>query len=539
MFLFALLVWPIVIVVLFRRLSLPAALCWSLIAGYLLLPVGNAFDLPLLPAYTKTTMPAMVAGVMCFLIASSAPMKRTLRGMSIAQASQSPAGISVRDGRPRAANPTVEALLAAANRNHSRIVLLCLGAVLVLVPIGTAMTNSDTLVYGSRVLSKIRPYDAASIAMSAILSVLPFLLARRYLATSEAQTILLKVLILSGLGYAVLALIEVRLSPQLNIWIYGFFPHSFAQHIRAGGFRPVVFLEHGLELGIFFAICILAAATLWRSAPAASAFRAGHSRSQGRDAPREPSRSSGRGRWLVALVFLLVTLYLSKTLGAFAITLLLLPVALFLRPRLQVLIAAILGGIILFYPMVRGAGFVPTNFIVEKATMVDPARASSLNFRFENEDRLLNHASERPLLGWGGRGRHRVFDPTTGEGLSVTDGTWVIIIGTDGWIGYLAQFGLLTWPLFWAWRHKTLRDDPLVAGMTLVLVANLVDLIPNSSLLPFTWLLAGSLTGRLEAAASVDPAKTATPRRRAPAPAIRGRPTTAAPRGRPPPLSTS
>ena len=58
------------------------------------------------------------------------------------------------------------------------------------------------------------------------------------------------------------ALFEVRFSPQLNIWIYGFFQHDFQQMIRGGSFRPIVFLPHGLWVALFFLSTLVAAAAL-------------------------------------------------------------------------------------------------------------------------------------------------------------------------------------------------------------------------------------------------------------------------------------
>lgn len=57
---------------------------------------------------------------------------------------------------------------------------------------------------------------------------------------------LLKVLALACLAYSLLALWEVRMSPRLNREIYGFFGHSWSQHVRYGGYRPILFLNHGI-----------------------------------------------------------------------------------------------------------------------------------------------------------------------------------------------------------------------------------------------------------------------------------------------------
>ena len=70
-------------------------------------------------------------------------------------------------------------------------------------------------------------------------------------------------LVLGGLIYVPFALLEVRISPQLHIWLYGFFPHDFKQMMRDGSFRPTVFMEHALTLAQFMAAATLAAWWLW------------------------------------------------------------------------------------------------------------------------------------------------------------------------------------------------------------------------------------------------------------------------------------
>ena len=122
---------------------------------------------------------------------------------------------------------------------------------------------------------------------------------------------------------------------------------------------------------------------------------------------------------------------------------------------------------------------------------------ASLDFRFRNEDVLLEHANEKPLFGWGGWGRNMVYDEK-GRNISITDGKWVIIFGKDGWFGYLATFGLLTLPVMLLAIRR--RDDLTLASsaLSVALVANLIDLIPNSGLTPLTWLMAGAIAGRLE-----------------------------------------
>lgn len=265
------------------------------------------------------------------------------------------------------------------------------------------------------------------------------------------------------------------MSPQLSRMVYGYFPHDWRQHLRAGGYRPVVFLEHGLWLAIFFCSAFLAALALWRS-----------------------STGAIRTRWLAASAWLFMTLVLSKGVGALGIGLFLGAMIVFLPVRLQVIGAAVLAGALLTYPMLRGAGLAPTEIALSLAGQYDTGREASLRFRLMNEDLLLDKANDRPAFGWGSWGRNRVFDDT-GQDLSITDGHWIILIGSRGWIGYLAEFGLLLLPMIYLglrWKHLALT--PATAGLSLALIANMIDLIPNATLTPVTWLMAGALAGRLE-----------------------------------------
>lgn len=265
------------------------------------------------------------------------------------------------------------------------------------------------------------------------------------------------------------------MSPQLSRMIYGYFPHDWRQHLRGGGYRPVVFLHHGLWLAIFFCGSFLAALSLWRS-----------------------STGKMRTRWMMASIWMLMVLVLSKGIGALGIGLFLGALIIFLPIRLQILCAAGLAGALLTYPMLRGAGWVPTEAALSIAYEVDPVRESSLRYRLDNEDILLERANLRPMFGWGGWGRNRVIDDE-GRDLSTTDGYWVISIGTKGWLGYLAEFGLLLIPIiFLGLRWKSLGLTPSTAGIAMALTANMIDLIPNATLTPVTWLLAGALAGRLE-----------------------------------------
>ena len=90
----------------------------------------------------------------------------------------------------------------------------------------------------------------------------------------------------------------------------------------------------------------------------------------------------------------------------------------------------------------------------------------------------------------------------TGFILTVTDGRWIIVIGVYGWVGFMAEFGLMLWPLVLLWREATVRRtdpvSPMIAPLSLILAVNMLDMLPNATLTPLSWLIAGALTGYAE-----------------------------------------
>ncbi|MEY1556928.1 hypothetical protein AB3Y40_14965 [Yoonia sp. R2331] len=334
----------------------------------------------------------------------------------------------------------------------------------------TVLTNDDRVGY----LPGLRVYDGFSSVLGVMIQLIPFILAYRFLASPSQHRTLLMVLALAGLGYSLLALYEIRMSPQLNRMVYGFFPHDWIQHVRGGNFRPLVFLEHGLWLAIFFAMAAIAAVG------ASAAF------------PKQRTKL----RLVAGWIFL--TLLLSSSLGAAAIAFVLVPIVFFLPQRTQMLLALIIGTIVLTYPILRERGWVTGDTAVSIAASINADRAGSLQFRLENEDILLQKANQRPLFGWGGWGRARVYDEL-GTDISVTDGYWVIIFGVGGWTRYLSEFGLMIAPLvFFYVRRKRYNVGPETTTLTIVLCANLIDLLPNATMTPLTWLIAGALWGRMD-----------------------------------------
>jgi hypothetical protein len=435
----ALFAWPLISAALLRGLRIPLGFIVVIVAGYLLLPERFAIDLPLLPPFNKDTVPVLsIVLLALFMI-----------------------------GRLRE-TPQLAGLLPRSWIVRLLLLMIVGGA------FGTALSNPDPIVEFETTLPGLRRYDGFSMALLASMMALPLLIGRKFLYRQETQRLLLVALCIAACSYAVLALYEVRMSPQLNRWFYGFFPHSWIQHVRGDGFRPLVFLQHGLQLSLFLCIATLAAAGL---------FRLGERYRHG----------------LLAMVWLGVTLVLSKSLGALMIAVVLLPVVLFLNIRLQLLAAAVIGMMVLTYPVLRGAQLVPIDRVMSFVSNISADRAASFSTRLENEERMLERALQRPVYGWGGFARSRVRDEK-GIDITIADGYWIIILGVGGWVRYIGEFGLIALPaLFLFLQRRRIGVEREAAVLALMLSATLIDAIPNNGINPITWLIVGALWGRLEA----------------------------------------
>jgi hypothetical protein len=452
-----LLAWPLVTVALFRTLPIERALVWSILGGYLVLPPVAAFDFPLVPPIDKYLVSTASAYAACVV----------MLGQRVPLLPRSPLG---------------------------RALML----LFVVSPAMTVLTNPDPLYFPMAVVPGLRVHDSIAVVVAQTIAVLPFFLARRFLATEAAQREILVALVAAGLAYSLPMLIEVRLSPQINTWVYGFFQHDFIQMMRYGGFRPIVFLPHGLWAAFFALMAVVAAVGLWRFGP-----------------PEQ------RGGYLAAAGYLGVVLVLCKSAAVLVYAAVLLPAVRLLSVRQQIRIAAALALVAVLYPLLRGADLVPVDWMVAQAE-VSPERAQSLGYRFDNEDALLARAAERPLFGWGSWGRNHLHDPVTGEIVSTTDGRWIIVIGTLGWCGYIVEFGLLALPLLMLGRATFGRHGAALAGssgtLALLLACNMIDMLPNATLIPFTWLMAGALLGYAEALATRPTGAEAEPAEPAPLP---------------------
>ncbi len=344
----------------------------------------------------------------------------------------------------------------------------------------TIFLNFDAFRVGSRFVSGQAPYDAFHAILIALLStILPFYLGSVMFRTSKDLRTLLRVMAVSAMLYSLLMFVELILSPQLHRWVYGFHQHGFNQTIRAGGYRPMVFMAHGLAVAFLTSLSVLAAASLHKGRVRILRFPAAG-----------------------VTAYLWVVLASTKSVASLLYTTVAVPIILFTRPKVQVLVGTVLVCLLLAYPIARANEWIPVDELKAWAQEeYGPARAHSMMFRLENEELLLERAMERPWFGWGTYCRACLFEPWSGDLSSTRDGEWIIQLGDSGIVGFASRFGLMLFPLLLLLRRLRFvprdSDRRLLGGLGLMIGFAAFDMVPNADFSRLAFILSGALLGCL------------------------------------------
>jgi hypothetical protein len=404
--------WAPLTVCLFFTLKPHHAVLFAVVGGWLFLP-ATGYDWPGLPGYSKST--AIAVGLLV-------------------------GGRLSRHGGAAA---------ISWGRYDLPMILWCL------CPIATSLSNQLGL------------YDGLSGSLSQIVVWgIPYAAGRRYFHRLDELRDLCLAVIVGGLLYLPLCLYEIRMSPQFSNILYGFFPHSFAQHMRYGGYRPIVFMEHGLMVALWMALSSTVAFWLWRS----GGIR----------------HLQGIPMSFVVAALALTTVLCKSANGWFALGLgyggyFLCRPGNALRPLQWLLLAVPL------YIGLRATGVVAGREIEAVAAyLFDQERLSSLGVRLLQEDMFSLKALQRPLLGWGGYNRGRPVDLETGKELLVMiDSLWLITLSTKGFVGLIAFVAaMLAGP--WVVLRSALAESQGAAAarsvpvvLSLVVVLFMIDSLFN------------------------------------------------------------
>ena len=427
--------WPLVVLWMVSRYKPKRAIFIATTLAILLLPNGFSFDLPLVPPIDRNSLTSLSLAVILFF---------TGRRFKLF-----PEGL-----------PT-------------KIII----GYLITIVISTIL-NPDPIIIGKRFLPGLTYYDALSETIRTILAFMPFFLGRAFLNDVKDNEWIFKLLVIYALFYSIPMLGEIRLSPLLHYWTYGYSNVEFFQQMRGDGFRPTVFYGHGLGLAFWLTTCIIAALALRKNKARIGVF----STSQ-------------------AILYLMIVLILSKTWSALIYVFLAMFLLYKFIPRKQIKWSLILVVVVMIYPLTKTFGLFPDKAIVSNIQQYSAERAESLDFRFKNEDILLARALQKPFFGWSGWGRSRVYHKD-GSSASVTDGKWIIELGITGAVGFIFSYALFFVILLYASRSMDYIEDPkqkvYFSSLAIMLAVCVIDSIPNTGMTAMHLLLAGALLGQAE-----------------------------------------
>jgi hypothetical protein len=321
----------------------------------------------------------------------------------------------------------------------------------------------------------------ADLAYQALAWGVPYLIGRLYFFDPAGLNVLAREIVAGALAYLPLCAIEFVIGPRLYEILYGFHPYRTPGMVRYIGYRPVVFLADGNELGIWLAASSLTAAWLWRSG--------------------QLPRFWGMPGWIVASL-LVAQAVLSQSAGA--VFLLLAGLAMLELVRWvdrpwplvvpAVLLLALVGA--------RAANLFDAKALAMKTglgrRLIDASvklDRQSFGWRLRVEERSVRVALERPVLG---RGRWDWW--RAGPEGERPWGLASLVLGMYGVVGWLLLLGCFIAPIAAFlklgpprfWMTSTRASAAALAG-ALAIVG--LDAILNPALfLPFL-SVAGGLVG--------------------------------------------
>lgn len=311
-----------------------------------------------------------------------------------------------------------------------------------------------------------------------------FWFGRKYFGSPDALKQVSRAVIILGLVYSLLCLFELRMSPQLSNMVYGFFPHSFLQHIRGNGYRPIVFLNHGLLV------------SLWMSFSTVLAYSY---------SLNEPETKFFNINIKIIVIYLAVITVLTKTLGSTIYMF----IGLFFVNRYYkkgtTVYPFLIIAFILIYSFLRINGFINIYVVQEElSNLFPPDRVYSLMFRLRMEDLMLDAIRERILLGWGWIGRG--LDPqdfAVFNNSIIFDSYFIIFLLVNGVVGFISlNLLILSGPVS-VFMNKEAKaavlrgeiDTSHAATLSLLSFLYAFDFLLNAPNVPVFILIAGALLG--------------------------------------------
>lgn len=333
----------------------------------------------------------------------------------------------------------------------------------------------------SSVLNGLGVHDGLTMIYYQILTwAIPYVIGRVYFYNLEDLKSLGLGILIGGLIYVPLCLFETRMGPVLHEWVYGYMATAVLDERRGNGYRPAVFMQGGLAVGLWMADATVIAMWVWYT----KAIR------------RVLSLPVG-----IAAISLCITTLLCKSVGA--ITIMWIALAL-LYIGYKWKKAVLFYCLVLFIPAylsLRLANVINSHDLQAAMSTVFPKdRVDSFLFRVKNEEELCAKAWQQPIFGWGGWGRSDIQNEE-GKYTSITDSLWIITFGMWGLVGVTALFTTLLLPAWMTWRrYPPSLDHPALVWLYLQAMLQVIfaiDCLSNAMLNPLFIVSMGGVAGFL------------------------------------------
>ncbi len=346
----------------------------------------------------------------------------------------------------------------------------------------------------------------SSMALQVLLWGIPYFLGRVYFNDWIGIRELALGIFIGALVYTPFCAFEMKMSPQLHRIVYGHFQSDFSMTKRWGGFRPMVFMQSGIALGMWMSMAAMVGVWLWVSGSVKELY----------------------GVPMIAWVgYLFVMTVLCKSLSSILFMFAGLGVLFWVKWFKNALPLYVLALAIPTYMYVRASGTWTAENLVEAAkSSFGEDRAQSLETRIKAENKLTEKAmltvdiyrgvDRDPMYGWG---RWSPYTPSfapwrVGELKHIkesqdpqamyfkdgapTDGMWVITLGVLGILGLVsATVAILLPAILSRWRVPVaMWDSPMggpAAVFAVMLVLHMLDNLLNAMLNPIFVLAMGGL----------------------------------------------
>ena len=319
-------------------------------------------------------------------------------------------------------------------------------------------------------------YDGFSVIFSnVVLWGIPYFVGRLYFNDAEGLHELAVTIFIGGLIYVPFCLLEIRMSPQLHNWVYGFHQHQFSQTKRFGGYRPMVFMQHGLMVGMWMTAASLMGVWLWMTKALKKVYFVPMS---------------------VLVPTLLVTTAWCKSIGSLGLLVIGITTLVWIWRMHNAGALLLLVVVALFYVTARGTGLWTGDDFLAPVRSISADRADSLETRANSEILISEKARRQPIFGWGGWNRASVFDER-GRDVTIFDGMWIIVFSQKGLVGLVSWLLMMFMPaLSILSLYPKDRRSPHYAGavaLAVLLALYLLDCLMNAMLNPVFMLAMGGL----------------------------------------------